>query len=349
MKRSMMGLMYLIQGMQAVGVDVEQRLEQIGIRMSQLDPQAVIHRDLELRIQQHLTQNVPPFLGLAIGQHYTLAGYGPFLMLLMTAKNVAAAFEIAMYYQRLTYIFGRLSFLHREGRVVLIYHPIDTPDKSALLRLNAELSGTFRFIRDIYQMSGLPDYAIQVTLPIEKPQCEDEQRAYYDYYGAAVRFSHTQAEFCIDEDILTYSLASADEIMHRVYRQRCDEELLRLGSGSIKTDDLVVKVIDYLSLQKEVIPSLANLALTLNMPERTLRHQLNIQNTSFQKIRAEVLQQKAMQLLEDEQYTIEEVGQLLGYAETAAFNHAFKRWFAQTPTQFRQQIRHKIKSEKSFH
>jgi AraC-like DNA-binding protein len=33
--------------------------------------------------------------------------------------------------------------------------------------------------------------------------------------------------------------------------------------------------------------------------------------------------------------TVEQVARRLGYAETAAFNHAFSRWFGVAPNEFR--------------
>ncbi len=47
MKRSILSLMYLVQGMRKAGVDVDQRLQSIGLRVDALDPTSVIHPSLE--------------------------------------------------------------------------------------------------------------------------------------------------------------------------------------------------------------------------------------------------------------------------------------------------------------
>ena len=47
MKRSVLGLMYLIQGMRKAGVAVDQKLQSIGLRVESLDPNAIIHPALE--------------------------------------------------------------------------------------------------------------------------------------------------------------------------------------------------------------------------------------------------------------------------------------------------------------
>lgn len=47
MKRSALGLIYLIQGMRNAGIDVDSRLADIGIKVDSLDPSSTIHDSLE--------------------------------------------------------------------------------------------------------------------------------------------------------------------------------------------------------------------------------------------------------------------------------------------------------------
>ena len=51
MKRSILGLMYLIQGMRNAGIDVDTRLASIGIKLDAIDPNSIIHDSLEWDIQ----------------------------------------------------------------------------------------------------------------------------------------------------------------------------------------------------------------------------------------------------------------------------------------------------------
>ena len=77
-----------------------------------------------------------------------------------------------------------------------------------------------------------------------------------------------------------------------------------------------------------------NPAHALQIPERTLRHQLQQLNTSYKQIREDLIKDKALRLIEYQEYSIEMIAELLGYSEPAAFNHAFKRWFGQSPRQY---------------
>ncbi|NLZ87705.1 MAG: AraC family transcriptional regulator, partial [Gammaproteobacteria bacterium] len=91
MKRSVLSLMYLIQGMRKAGIDVDQKLQNIGLRVDAFDPGSIIHPSLEHDVLKVVGQEIEAEQGLLIGQHYALAGYGPLLMLLVTSPTVRDA------------------------------------------------------------------------------------------------------------------------------------------------------------------------------------------------------------------------------------------------------------------
>lgn len=336
MKRSAMGLIYLIQGMRSAGVDVDEKLKKIGIDAELIDPQALIQRQLEWHIQQHLAVDLDPHMGLWIGQHYALSGYGPFLMFLLTAPHVEQALKEAIQFQELTFNFGMLDYQVNAQTLLLMYHPVK--DHAYDLRSHVEISGTYKFVQDIYRLMGLPQWPIQVGLSIPQPIDAQNLQHYQDYYGDDVLFDQSYTWFKINPSILSLNLTTADAVMHEVYRQRCQEEIGRMTTPDIEADAIIIQIKDYLYLQTGIIPRFAEISDALKIPERTLRHQLKLAKTSFKAIKEDSLKQKAQQLLNQDQYSIEHIAHLLGYAETAAFNHAFKRWYGCSPKQYMQYI-----------
>ena len=91
----------------------------------------------------------------------------------------------------------------------------------------------------------------------------------------------------------------------------------------------------YLSLFSEKLPGAEAAAITFGMSERSLRRKLSQEGTSFRKLLDEVKSRKAKQLLLNTQLTIDAIAQELGYAESAAFVHAFRRWENTSPAQYR--------------
>jgi AraC-like DNA-binding protein len=82
-------------------------------------------------------------------------------------------------------------------------------------------------------------------------------------------------------------------------------------------------------------PTLPDVAAELNVHPRTLRRQLGEHGTSFRALSNEARATLAVDLLCNVGLTVEEVSKRLGYADTAAFSHAFKRWHGMAPNRFR--------------
>ncbi|MDN5510871.1 AraC family transcriptional regulator [Acinetobacter sp.] len=333
MKRSILGLMYLIQGMRKAGVAVDQKLQAIGLRADALDPGSIIHPSLEWDVLKVIGQDVAPEKGLFIGQHYALAGYGPLLMLLVTSENVRTALEQGIRYQALTHLTGVLSLKYTAQKVALCYAPEDLNSDLGLLRAQCEISGTYKFIQDLYKMMGLSVPQMHIELPFAQPENLQALDIYHDYYGAELRFAAEYAEFWFDADVLNVQIPSADKMTFKIYESKCIAELDRLKADE-SAPSLVQRVQDYLELQQGVMPTMAETAQALQIPERTLRHQLQQLQSSYKQIREQLIKDKALRLIEYKEYSIEMIAELLGYSEPAAFNHAFKRWFGHSPRQY---------------
>ncbi|MGX5698057.1 AraC family transcriptional regulator ligand-binding domain-containing protein [Acinetobacter kookii] len=333
MKRSILGLMYLIQGMRKAGIDVDPKLQSIGLRADALDPSSIIHPGLEWDVLKVIGQDVAPEKGLFIGQHYALAGYGPLLMLLVSSENIRTALEQGIRYQTLTHLTGVLSLKYKAQKVALCYAPEDLNSKLGLLRAQCEISGTYKFIQDLYKMMGLSIPRMHIELPFAQPENQQALDIYQEYYGAELQFAAESAEFWFDDAVLDVQIPSADKMTFNLYESKCIAELERL-KGDESVPALVQRVQDYLELQEGGMPSMAETAQALQIPERTLRHQLQQVQSSYKQIREQLIKDKALRLMEYKEYSIEMIAELLGYSEPAAFNHAFKRWFGHSPRQY---------------
>ena len=333
MKRSILSLMYLIQGMRKAGIMLEHKLETIGLRIDDLDPSSIIHPSLEYDVLKVVGVGVEPEKGILIGQHYALAGYGPLLMLLVTSKTVKDALLQGIRFQQLTHLTGEMSTHQSEHHIALCYRPQHLHDQLGQLVAQAEISGTYKFIQDLYKMMGLSVPEVRIELPFAQPQDLQQLQLYQDYYGPQVQFAADQAAFWFDHSVLDVKIPSADEMTFRLYEQKCIAELQRLQEDE-EIPSLIQRVQDYLELQTGVMPSMAETAQALNIPERTLRHQLQQLDTSYKQIREQIIKDKALRMIEYKQYSIEMIAELLGYSEPAAFNHAFKRWFGRSPRQY---------------
>lgn len=80
--------------------------------------------------------------------------------------------------------------------------------------------------------------------------------------------------------------------------------------------------------------SLNQIAKHLGLTDRTLQRQLANEKTTFQILLSESRQAKAKTLLKNK-LSIQEISNLLGYADISHFSRAFKKWTNMMPSNYR--------------
>jgi AraC-like DNA-binding protein len=79
----------------------------------------------------------------------------------------------------------------------------------------------------------------------------------------------------------------------------------------------------------------AVVAEQFGMSARSFTRHLAREGTSFSQILGYVRSRLALRYLDDRHVSLQQIAWLLGYSEFAAFNHAFRRWFAMSPRKAR--------------
>jgi AraC-like DNA-binding protein len=85
-------------------------------------------------------------------------------------------------------------------------------------------------------------------------------------------------------------------------------------------------------------PKLESIARRLAMSPRTLQRRLRDEGVLFNDLLDTLRHRAAKSYLAQRDIAATEVAYLLGFAEPSSFNHAFKRWSGQTPTEYRRQV-----------
>lgn len=333
--RPTLGLIYLVQGLQRLGEDPEPVLQRHGLSAATLDPASRIERTRELRLYADLADTLrDPLVGLKLGDSYGLAGYGPLVMLLMTCATVWEGLQMGVRYQRLTYLFGQLRLQPGERESALVLDPatLSVSGPSYRFRVDGEVSGTFKMMRDMQMAMGLTLRPARVDLPYPRPA---EAAAYEQHYGCPVCFGQSEARLWIDNAVLHTPHPTADGQAHALYRTLCDQQLAAQDAES--HEGLADRVRHHLGLFTGDWPDADAVARAFGLSERSLRRQLAAQGQNFRDLLADVRYRRARGLLKQTRQPIEAIAQQLGYAESAAFIHAFRRWSGLSPTRWREQ------------
>ena len=91
------------------------------------------------------------------------------------------------------------------------------------------------------------------------------------------------------------------------------------------------------SMQNGYIPDLEDISGYFNCSRRTVLRWINEEGMSFHDLSQKHLFNRSLKLLKDQQRSVDEIGKLLGYANTPNFIRAFKIWTNVTPDRSRKQ------------
>ncbi|MDX1693431.1 MAG: AraC family transcriptional regulator [Ketobacteraceae bacterium] len=332
--RSVLGLVYTLEALKAHGFSVDPILDKYGLSLDTLSPEAEVERSLELQIYTELMDQMDdPLTGLYIGKRMSLAGYGQFIMLLMSCQNAWEALKTGEKYQQLTYLFGQLSMETGEKESALVITPVPLPKRCERFLIDRDISGTYQLISDIQQNIGVSVKPLRIEIPYPRPP---EHAAYEERFGCPVHFGKDRIRAVISNKDLAIRFPGANRTAFALYQKQCDLVLSQRDSQAGQLADNIAK---YLALFSEKLPTAEDAAVTFGLSQRSLRRKLSQEGTSFRKLLDDVKSRKAIRLLLNTRMTIEAIAQELGYAEAAAFVHAFRRWENDSPAQYR--IRHR--------
>ena len=333
--RSILGLLYTLKSIQAFGINIDPVLKRHGLNMASMDASAIIDRSQELRILMDAHQGVKDAkLGLYTGQHFGLAGYGPFSLLLMTSANALEACQVGVKYHEVAYLFGKLSMNPNPPYMSLRIEPDPLPKEITRFIIDRDVSGMFKMVEDMAHSLGQTIQLKEVWLPFEQPS---DISPYKARFNCPIKFDQAFAQLVIEPSDLTANFPQANNTSFELYRSQCEAQLKKQKAY---TGQLHQHARQYLALFSQQYPSINQLSQYLHISERTLRRRLKEQGYSFQQLLDEVRFEKAKHLLENSEESQESIAQKLGFSESPAFNHAFLRWSGISPGKWRKQHSH---------
>lgn len=297
--RNVASIVVLVGHAEATGVPARQALTGTGLSVRDLaESDREVTADQELRVIRNLLRYGGPSArsGVVLGRRYRVESFGIAGYALVSSRTLLDAMNFALRFLDLTFTFS-IPHARIDGDRVLIeaYDETLPADVRAFL-VERDLAAVEAVLRELF-LGALPtsfDAAAEsVSFPV-------------DYLAAEL----PQAS--------PAGLALAEELCADLAERRRDGGLAQQ-----------VRIL--LTQRIAFDPSAAGVATALALGERTLRRQLAAGGTSFQQLLDEVRISLAAQLLATGSLTVAEVGHRLGYAESASFIHAHRRWHGSTP------------------
>lgn len=129
---------------------------------------------------------------------------------------------------------------------------------------------------------------------------------------------------------------TADALVSRLAKRQCEKYSQKYVPKKRQLDrNLKTLVKGLLVNDDQKLSTLNQIADQLKISERTLQRHLAIEGTTFQIILSETRKDKAEKLLKQNILSIQEISNLLGYADVSHFSRAFKNWTNYTPKAYR--------------
>ena len=246
----------------------------------------------------------------------------------LASSNLEEAFGRAVRYSRIVNTAAggilRVERNPQTYRVVVGGEGLSQPP--AQVSLEAALAMLMVMCRAAY---GSEFQLIRVTLRRPKPNCADR---FNEMFSAPVIFSEQENSIWIDLSVVLQPLITANPELVRINDQIVTDYLVQLDHA-----DVIMRVRSKLV---ERLPGgrvdEEDIAQSINMSRRSLQRRLHEQGMSFTQLLESTRRELSQQYVRDSRYSFNEVAYLLGFSEPGNFSRAFKRWYGQSPTEFRQ-------------
>jgi AraC-like DNA-binding protein len=294
------GIAVLVEHATAHGTSARTALAGTGLRVGDL-----AQADLEVTAAQELrvVRNVLRHgsgagrSGVVLGRRYRIETFGIAGYALVSSRTLLDAMNFALRFMDLTFTFS-IPHPRIEGDTVVIETYADTlPADVRDFLVARDLAAVESVLRELF-LGSLPTVydpaRSRVTLPA----------AYLD------------AE-----------LPRANPAARALAVELCAD----LAGRRRDPSPLAQQVRILLTQRLRFDPSAGGVAAALGVGERTLRRRLSAEGTSFQALLDQVRSSLSEQLLATGSLSVDEVAVRLGYAESASFIHAHRRWLGTTP------------------
>ena len=160
---------------------------------------------------------------------------------------------------------------------------------------------------------------------------QDDKAHYEAFFGCKVYFNQPRNIMSFPVKNLKIPIEKPDKALLSILQQQAEEALKSLPSTDVFLQQAQRQL---MGLCQQGEPNLTQLAERLHLSQRTLQRRLAQYDLSFQQLLDDVRQQLCRQYLQ-QQVSLRDIAQLIGYSDQSAFTRAYKRWTGTTPLQQR--------------
>lgn len=160
------------------------------------------------------------------------------------------------------------------------------------------------------------------------PEYADE---YLVAFGAKVRFDMAEYHVRWKKESLDARIKTHDPYYQSILKKYADDSLLSRGKVELFSEKIRLSIIEDLPGNQADIQTIAD---KFHMDRRTLLRKLKLEGTTFKDLLEGTRKKLAHDYLA-EAFSITQISFMLGFSATSSFQVAFKRWYKQSPGDYR--------------
>lgn len=153
-------------------------------------------------------------------------------------------------------------------------------------------------------------------------------------FDCPLRFAQPASRILLAADDLDAPIPSRNPLMFDLHERVIAQRLTHLGNTRIsyRVSEEILRRLPKGEPRRE------DVACSLTLTDRTLQRRLLAEKTSFQQLLDEARREMARKYLTEDQHSLSQVADLLGFIDQSNFFRACKRWFGVPPGQYRQRL-----------
>jgi len=185
------------------------------------------------------------------------------------------------------------------------------------------------FHRGALSLIGMDVPSLEVRFRHPSPAHHDA----YDtcFLGAPLRFERDHNEIVFLAGALDLPVVGADPALHEYLVRQGDHAMRAIGPRHLFTERVHRLVVA--GIERGI--SASEVADLLHMSVSSLRRRLDEEGTAYSEVIDDVRRSHAVELLSRHELNVSEVASRLGFAHRPAFHRAFRRWFGESPSEYR--------------
>jgi AraC-like DNA-binding protein len=309
------------------GLALDDVLAGSGLRS---DDFKIASRMLDIQQEQQIIRNAlklegGAYLGLDLGRSARISAYGLLGYAMLTAPTLRDGLEIPIRLPALLGTYFQLRITNNNGVVQILAEHCRAPVDLEPILTELCLSSFKTLIEDMLLESVTLGNVSLKYMPA------GDQAIYNKVFGCPVDFGANVSSISVDASLLDEKLPLSNILCHQKVIELCQVQNRELVSNR----EWLERLRNILSENLLDPPDLESLAKKMHCSPRTLRRQLQDQNTSYRHLLDELRFARAKNLLASHVGTVDQIAEELGFSDGAGLRRAFRRWCGMSPNAFR--------------